>query len=246
MTRAGMELDRLTHTAVEGFDYSTLTPEAARQARAAADAINRIVVQNYREVGRHLRNMKELLPHGAFVEWCKKALNVTPRSAQNYMAAAEWLDGKSETLSLLPATVVYALAAPSAPAEVVQEVVAAAEAGSMPEPAVISHKIEVARAEERAVKQELAKKPGRTEADARKSVAKKRETRARDRENQLQEAARANAGREARRARQHKVAQILVAAHREVVAEMVAAAKGDAYGLLVALEAALEAAGSGR
>ena len=244
MSRPGIDLERPTHMAA-GFDYSTLPPELARQARDAAEAIHRNVLQTGQEIGRRLLGMKEMLPHGAFADWCKKALNVTPRSAQNYMNAAKWLDDKSETLSLLPATVIYELSAPSAPTEVVREVVAAAEAGALPEPAVILQNLEVARAETRAVKQALAKRPGLTAADARKHVAQKKKAHARKQESKQEKWRQEAAEHKARREHQREVAQRLVAKHREVVTEMVEAAEGDTYGLMAALVAALRAADAG-
>ena len=242
MTRTGMDLERPTHMTA-GFDYSNLSPEVARQARDRATHIKRSIGRNICEVGDHLRAMKKLLPHGTFAVWCKKELNFSRRSAQNYMAASEWLEDKNAMLALLPPTVVYALVAPSAPAEVVREVVAAAAAGALPKPEVILQKLDAARAEERAVKQEMAKKSGRSEDDARRRVSQKREARARKDDKWRKEIEQANAECKARRGRQHAAAQRLVAANREVVAAVVEAAEGDTHGLMAALKAALADSG---
>ncbi len=215
-----------------GFDYSTLSPETARQARATAAHIKRSMAWNTCEVGGHLRHMKALLLHGAFTDWCEKALSFSRRTAQNYMAASEWLEGKSATLTLLPPTTIYALAAPSAPAGVVQEVVAAAEAGAPLEPSAILQRLDTARAEMREVKRALAKKPGITEADVRKRMLRKREARARENEDCRQEAVRAAAHR-------REVVQRFVAAHREVMAALAEAVEGEGYGFFSALRAAL-------
>lgn len=61
------------------------------------------------------------------------------------MQAARFLDGKPESVAVLPPTVLYALSAPTAPAELVQEVVAAAEAGGpLPAP-VVKRRLEAAK-----------------------------------------------------------------------------------------------------
>ncbi len=53
---------------------------------------------------------------------------MTARTAQNLMAAAGFVEGKPESVSFLPAAILYKLAAPSAPPDLVQDVVEAATA----------------------------------------------------------------------------------------------------------------------
>jgi hypothetical protein len=138
--------------AVDGFDYGTLDPEAAGIIRGAAERIRATMARTVPEIGRELLRAKGLLPHGRFTAWAEAEIGMNARTAENYMRAARFLDGKPESVSVLPQTMLYALSAPTAPAELVQEVVAAAEAGEpLPAPVVkqrlnaAKHSAEVAR-----------------------------------------------------------------------------------------------------
>jgi hypothetical protein len=92
----------------------------SRMAKTAQDII---------EIGRDLANVKKLLSHGEFQEWIQTELGISPRTAQNFMNVTNRLGGKSEMISLLPPTVVYALAAPSTPDDVRAHVLELAEKG---------------------------------------------------------------------------------------------------------------------
>lgn len=115
---------------VETFDYAALAPDDAGVARAAVAAIRGELRRSVPAIGRHLLAVKAKLPHGHFVSWAQAELGMTARTAQNYMNAAGFLEGKSETLSLLPPTILYALAAPTTPPGLVEEIEAAAAAGA--------------------------------------------------------------------------------------------------------------------
>ena len=65
------------------------------------------------------------------------------------MSAARFVADKSETLSHLPLQVLYALAAPSTPAEVREKVVAQIENGSVPTEKAILHEIKEAKRKRR-------------------------------------------------------------------------------------------------
>ncbi|UGB28689.1 DUF3102 domain-containing protein (plasmid) [Methylorubrum sp. B1-46] len=65
--------------------------------------------------------MKELLGHGNFLPWIKDEFGMSDRTALNFMRVAERF--KSEIVSDLPPTVLYALAAPSTPDEVKDEII---------------------------------------------------------------------------------------------------------------------------
>jgi Protein of unknown function (DUF3102) len=120
-----------TSVSTTGFDYSTLPAETAQTLRNAVSAIRGIQHAAISDVGRHLIDAKEkLLEHGQFLAWAEAELGISSRSAQRYMRAAQFLDGKHDTVSHLPHGILYKLSAPSAPEDVVQQVVAAAEAGT--------------------------------------------------------------------------------------------------------------------
>ena len=124
MTRAANDIVE------RGFSYSSLTQEEADIARHAADGIRGAMQRSIREVGALLLKAKAAMPHGSFSGWCETEVGITPRSAQNYMHTARWLQGKSERLSSLPATVLYELSSPKADQDVVAAIVDAATAGS--------------------------------------------------------------------------------------------------------------------
>ena len=111
------------------FDYTSISSDVAEDARAAAARIRHRMVANIGEIGRELCAVKKRMPHGTFVRWVKAELGINPRSAENYMNAALFLEGKSESISHLPSTAIYALAAPSASQSIVDRVVAELDDG---------------------------------------------------------------------------------------------------------------------
>jgi hypothetical protein len=88
-------------------------------------------VQDIIDIGFDLIDVKEKLGHGEFQHWVKSELGISPRTAQNFMNAANHLGSKSELISHLPPTVVYALAAPSMPGDVRATLMEVAEKGDL-------------------------------------------------------------------------------------------------------------------
>ena len=131
--------------AADGFDYGTLDPEAAGIVRGAAERIRATMARTVPEIGRELLRAKEVLPYGRFTAWAEAEIGMSARTAEHYMQTARFLDGKPESVSVLPPNVLYALSAPTAPAELVLEVVAAAEAGEpLPAP-VVKQRLDAAK-----------------------------------------------------------------------------------------------------
>ena len=85
--------------------------------------------RDIREIGEILNKVKDILPHGTFSRWVTAELQITPRTAQNYMNAATFLQGKNETVSHLPPAIIYRLASPTCPRDIVDQVLATAERG---------------------------------------------------------------------------------------------------------------------
>lgn len=81
------------------------------------------------EIGRDLIAVKEILPHGQFLPWLDAKFGMTDRTARNFMRVAERYAGKSETISDLQPTALYALA--SAEPEVREEIERMIEAGEV-------------------------------------------------------------------------------------------------------------------
>jgi hypothetical protein len=130
---AAMSGDLLTVidlTPTTTFDYSGVCSEEALSLQRAADDIRTVSREAIEQVGKHLIAVKGILPHGEFSKWASAELNMTVRSAENYMRAAGFLAGKPKSISCLPPSTIYRLAAPSAPADVVAAVVEAATAGN--------------------------------------------------------------------------------------------------------------------
>ena len=112
------------------FNYASLDPDVAAGAREAADRIRSRMHNNILETGRDLIAVKERLEHGEFAAWIKAELDISMRTAQNFMNGSRLLVGKNATVAFLPPTVIYALAGPSAPVAVVNKILEAVEAGA--------------------------------------------------------------------------------------------------------------------
>jgi len=97
---------------LSAFDYDALPPHVQTIAKAAANKI-RIIrkkqLEGILEIGNVLNSMKKTLAHGSYHDWVREELELEPRTAQNYAMAAEVFYGKSETVSHLKMTKIYAL-----------------------------------------------------------------------------------------------------------------------------------------
>ena len=103
---------------VRSFDYAALPQPAAERARTAADFIRERhgrITETILAIGARLLIVKADLEHGQFLEWVAAELNWSDRTAQNYMSAARSFGAENETISYLPPTTVYRLAAASEP-----------------------------------------------------------------------------------------------------------------------------------
>lgn len=112
------------------FDYAGVDAASAAVARNAATMIRsrfRDGVQVFVEIGETLIAVKAAIGHGNFLPWLHAEFNWTERNAQNYMITAERFGTKCETISYLPPTVIYKLAA--APDTVRDPIVKRLEAG---------------------------------------------------------------------------------------------------------------------
>jgi hypothetical protein len=117
-----------------GFDYSLLTAEVAAEVRAAADrvrAANSRITSSILDTGRELRAVKKRLGHGHFGPWLKAEFGWSDRTANYLMRAADCFSDKSEIVAELQPSVVYALASPSIPEEVREQVVTGLSSGAL-------------------------------------------------------------------------------------------------------------------
>src|SRR5947207_1074192 len=89
------------------FDYGSVGANVATDLRDIAGRIRGRICASVIETGRDLLRVRDRLDHGEFLQWIAAECFLTPRSAQNAMAAARWAEGKNEIVSHLPPTVIY-------------------------------------------------------------------------------------------------------------------------------------------
>ena len=104
------------------FDYAGLPAESAELCRIVEIRIKTRTGMTIVENGQDLIKVKEALGHGKFGEWLESWFPLDKRTAQKWMGIAERYAGKSEVTSLLGVEALGALAAPSTPEPVRQEI----------------------------------------------------------------------------------------------------------------------------
>lgn len=113
------------------FDYDALPVADETIVRAAAERIKlrvRRVSEDIIAIGQDLIAVKERLEHGLFLPWVASEFEMSERTAQNFISVATRF-GKSATVADLSPKVLYALAAPSTPDDVVEKAAEKAAAG---------------------------------------------------------------------------------------------------------------------
>lgn len=116
------------------WDYGQVAPEHRKAVEDAAVDIavaGRRMASNVVQIGQRLNEVKKLLEHGLFTDWCEVEFG----TAQRWMSVAETLGDKSDKLSHLGSSVLYLLAADSTP-EAVREAVIEEAASTGRAPAV--------------------------------------------------------------------------------------------------------------
>ena len=150
------------------FTYSDLPALVAAEVEAATTRIkDRLTrqVKDIIETGRDLIEVKSKLPHGQFERWLAQEFGMTDRSARRFMQAANWAEGKSDTVSVLTPTTVYLLSAKSTPDIVHEQVVERIAMGLPAESEMARHLIKEAKS----IECQAKNRKGRREArDARK------------------------------------------------------------------------------
>lgn len=110
---------------------STQDP-APQIVEAAAERIKlrmKRTVEDIVAIGVDLRLIKENLPHGEFLSWVEKEIDLSEWAVRNFMNVANKYGSKSGNFPDLPASVLYELSAPSTPEPVRQIIEAKAEKG---------------------------------------------------------------------------------------------------------------------
>lgn len=109
------------------FDYSALDTDTQSFIKVKAKDIHvrlKRTAEDIVAVGQALIDVKLRLDHGQFGSWLQSEFGMTDRHARNFMNVAIRFSDKTETVSDFPATVLYLLAAPSTPDEIVEQVIA--------------------------------------------------------------------------------------------------------------------------
>jgi hypothetical protein len=116
------------------FDYSTVSSSVAQFLRGQAERIRRQAGASIIHLGKALIAAKHYLSHGAFLKWLDSEVGIPARTAQDYMQVAQWADGKSASVALLPPSILYVISTPSVPETFVEEVLQRIENGERVEP----------------------------------------------------------------------------------------------------------------
>ena len=157
------------------FDYAALNdPAAEAEVRRSAARIRDLQRATIVDIGRELLAVKERLPHGQFIDWLEAEFGWGRRTAVNYMQAAAVFGDRWETVSHLPAAVIYKLSAPSTPSVVVDTVLKEVGPGKVISPGNVEALIDRVGANEARVKRRarLAETRARGEADRTAELAR--------------------------------------------------------------------------
>ncbi len=137
------------------FPWDTIPPETADFLRQAEVLLRKEVGIQSRSIlnaGRVLREVKDALPHGQFLQFVDNVLGYSVRTAQNYMSAHRAFAGsKSETIAPLRSRAIYRLA--SMPSEDQEEILAELEG---PNPDIPAIEKRILRSEAEATSEEPA------------------------------------------------------------------------------------------
>lgn len=115
-----------------GFDYAALDQsdrDAVREAGVRIRLRMARTAQDIIEIGRDLIAVKERVGHGGFIRWIEAEFGMSDQSAANFMNVVRRFGGEIPNGLEFKPSVLYALAAPSTPQHVVEEVVERAESG---------------------------------------------------------------------------------------------------------------------
>ena len=221
-------------TEVTAFEYGALPSERALEVRAVAERIHKRTTVAVIENGRDLLAVREMPEmKGRFVAWLKAEFNLSEGTAYNMMQAAENLGDRFVTITNIGPSALYALAAPSTPEEVRQEIESRAAAGAK----ITVAEVERLKREANAAREAAARlETERADLLTRVTDASSREREARDHLRLAREQA------EAEKRAAADAARAAVLAEAEQARRDAEAAKAEAQKARAALEAAIRQA----
>ena len=113
------------------YDYGQVDP-ASREGVIAAALDIRIHAARAKDsmikIGLKLSSVKGLLPHGQFGDWCATEFEMSQKTAERMMRAAQVFGSKIDTVSILSDSAMYLLSGPSVPEAAREEIVIEAQA----------------------------------------------------------------------------------------------------------------------
>ncbi len=116
---------------------------------------HRLQIQSILDTGTDLLKAKEMLGHGAFLEWLEDEFDWTRQTAFRYMNAATHYGSKCHMVLHLNPTAIYELAAPSTPDEVRYRLVKRLEKGER----VTADQVKELASKAKGVSSQVATKP---------------------------------------------------------------------------------------
>ncbi|HEU5375536.1 MAG TPA: DUF3102 domain-containing protein [Ktedonobacteraceae bacterium] len=139
------------------FDYTVLEESKRVHVQIKTEAIKgrmKRAAEDIIAIGQDLIEVKEELGHGLFQKWLKAEFDLSESAATKFMQVATRFGDeiKSVKITGFPLTVLYTLAAPSTPEEIVERVLSGeipADAKSIKEAKEAQQKAETALAQER-------------------------------------------------------------------------------------------------
>jgi hypothetical protein len=140
------------------FDYAEFESGVGDEMREAAARVRALVRASVLEVGRELSIAKSRVEHGYFVSWVETECQISIRTAQRMMQAAEMVE-KNDNLSYLSPDGLHALAARPTPEPIRTAILERINAGERPGAAEIKKEIFNAREAERIAAKEAAMTP---------------------------------------------------------------------------------------
>jgi hypothetical protein len=103
--------------------------EVIRELEQRADASLKRAEEAFIEMGKHLRQVKDRVGHGQWLEWLNDNFSWSDDTAQHYMGAAKVV-GKNPSLRFLSLKSLYILA--TAPQQIIDEIARRIDRGDIP------------------------------------------------------------------------------------------------------------------
>jgi hypothetical protein len=170
-----------TVTIAQILDWSGVSSAQRQKITEAAERIHKHMGDAGRsmfEIGKELLVVKDILEHGKFGPWLEANFDFDPRTAQRWMAVAEKFDGKYDTVSYLPGTVIQKLAATKNLDTLREEIIKEIERGGRPTKQEVEARIEAAMKEGRQKREEREQR--KREENARLEEERYRQARERE------------------------------------------------------------------